>query len=640
MGFWDGQHKRKNRNTGTGSRKPGPAGPRGQRGVGFNQTASGDYDMTNKRLVNCADGTADKDAVTKKQMETYVSSKPGPKGDRGIGFNLTSGGDYDMQNKKLVNCADGTADKDAVTKKQMETYVNSKPGPAGPAGVGFTLTPGGDYDMKSKKLVNCADGTANKDAVTKQQMETYVSSKPGPKGDRGIGFNLTSGGDYDMQNKKLVNCADGTADKDAVTKKQMETYVSSKPGPKGDRGEGFNLTKDGDYDMKSKKLVNCADGTADKDAVNKKQMTEYVDSHLSHSISTNLKNDLLYVMDPDPNKSAFSLEEDILGGGFVDKNLHTSVKLTAQFILTLDAAKGYYSSRLGVNVHPIPVGEYTLVCEMLWDSKKIDKDNVTINATSSIETVSRQRINRFDNHVRAIIHFHKWNNPSPPNDLQLDIHMKNKTGESYDARLPIFIVIYGSKGYHNDIPTSVWDRAWFIEKGVLTFSEKVVVQRPTNDGNPVTKLYLEKSLRSNIPRKIWYRGALAHLNSTSVAFHVNGASNKVKQSANADFTVNSSDKSKIYVKNPGMYMITYTDGVKTDNTFGWLDVVLSNLNTYTLNGKMSFVINNTNNSWKTMTYCFMAYFNANTWMQIRTLNSLITLGQRADYNRLLMVKVD
>ena len=339
-----------------------------------------------------------------------------------------------------------------------------------------------------------------------------------------------------------------------------------------------------------------------------------------------------------PSKSAFSLEEDILGGGYVDKNLHNSVKLTAKFILTFDAVAGYYSSRLGVDVQPIAVGEYTVVCEMLWDSSKIDKDNVTVTATSSIETVSRQRLNRFDNHVRAIIHFHKWNNPSP-NHLMLDIHMKNKTGQSYDPRLPIYIVMYGSKGYHNDIPTSVWDKAWFIEKGVLSFSEEVVVQRPTNPGNPVTKLYLEKHLLSRIPRKIWYRGALAHNNSTMVNYYVNG-SHKVKQSDSADFTVNSGDKSKIYVKHPGMYMVTYIDGVKTDNVLGWLEVVLSSFNVFTTDGKIRFVINNTNNNWRTMSYCFMVYFNTNTWMQIKTSTSLISLGQRTDFNRLMMVKVD
>ena len=416
-------------------------------------------------------------------------------------------------------------------------------------------------------------------------------------------------------------------------------------GEKGDRGSvgsagvGFNLTSGGDYDIGNKKLVNCGDATANKDVVNKQQVEKYVNDHLSHSISTpGVKNDLAYIMNTNPSKSAFSLEEDITSGGFVDKNLHNSVKLTAKFILTLDAAKGYYSSRLGVNMHPIGVGEYTLVCEMLWDSNKIDKDNVTVTATSSIETVSRQRLNKFDNHVRAIIHFHKWNNPSPPNDLQLDIHMKNKTGQSYDLRLPIYIVIYGSKGYHNDIPTSVWDRAWFIEKGVFTFSEEVVVPKPTNPGNPVTKYYLEKSL-TRIPRKIWYRGRLVHIDSRTVNFYVNG-SQKVKQSSNADFTVNSSDKSKIYVKYLGMYMVSYTDAVKTDNISGWLEVALSYYSANTTDGKIKFYIANTSHSWKDMNFSFMVYFNANDWMQIKTSDGLIRLGLRGDYNHLMMIKMD
>ena len=456
-----------------------------------------------------------------------------------------------------------------------------------------------------------------------------------------------------MKSKKLVNCADATANKDVVNKQQMEKYVNDNKqagprGPAGARGIGFSLTSGGDYDMKSKKLVNCADATANKDVVNKQQMEKYVNDNLSHSISTpGIKNDFLYVMNPNPGKTqVFSLEEDIKWGGFVDRQgLHNSVKYTAKFILSLDAAKGYYSSRLGVNMHPIPVGEYTLVCEMLWDSNKIDTSTVTVTATSSIETVSRQRINKFDNHIRSIIHFHKWNNPSPPNDLQLDIHMKNRQGQSYDPQVPIYIVIYGSKGYHNDIPTSVWDRAWFIEKGVFTFTEPVVVPKPTKPGNPVTKYYLEKYLDGRVPRKIWYQGSLAHRSgSTSVAFYVNGStpwSKKVKQSYNLDFTVNSSDTSKIYVKNPGMYMVSYTDDIKTDSsTSGLLEVVISSYNTFTTDGKFGYYIEETYSKWRTKNYCFMAYFTGGDWMQIKTNTSLIKLCKQTNFNKLMMIKMD
>ena len=55
------------------------------------------------------------------QQPNYNQSKGKPirgiQGPPGIGFNLTSDGNYDMTNKKLSNMAKGTVSSDAVTKK-------------------------------------------------------------------------------------------------------------------------------------------------------------------------------------------------------------------------------------------------------------------------------------------------------------------------------------------------------------------------------------------------------------------------------------------------------------------------------------------------------------------------------------------
>ena len=50
----------------------------------------------------------------------------GPKGDPGIGYKLTSDSNYDIENKKLKNIQNGDADQDAMTKKQIESYVGNK----------------------------------------------------------------------------------------------------------------------------------------------------------------------------------------------------------------------------------------------------------------------------------------------------------------------------------------------------------------------------------------------------------------------------------------------------------------------------------------------------------------------------------
>ena len=45
----------------------------------------------------------------------------GIQGAQGVGFNLTSDGNYDMVGKKLTNVGDGVSPSDAVTRKQLDS---------------------------------------------------------------------------------------------------------------------------------------------------------------------------------------------------------------------------------------------------------------------------------------------------------------------------------------------------------------------------------------------------------------------------------------------------------------------------------------------------------------------------------------
>ena len=53
----------------------GPRGPQGLPGVGFHITSSGDYDIQNKKLTNVRNGDMDHDVMVKSQIEGYVSNK-------------------------------------------------------------------------------------------------------------------------------------------------------------------------------------------------------------------------------------------------------------------------------------------------------------------------------------------------------------------------------------------------------------------------------------------------------------------------------------------------------------------------------------------------------------------------------------
>ena len=199
-----------------------------------------------------------------------------------------------------------------------------------------------------------------------------------------------------------------------------------------------------------------------------------------------------------------------------------------------------------------------------------------------------------------------------------DLVFKYKQGQAYDQKLTVWVVLYGTKGYHNDIPVAVYDRWWSIENDKLNiYPVTVLKNEPTADENPTTKKYVDERTR-----KIWYRGKLAHNNKTTVAFYVNnvlGHTTNVKQSDNADFTVNSSDTTKLIINNAGMYHITYIDGLASTQASN-LKFILSNsfVNTNTNSGGLTIPLPNTSTMWKTTMNTVMLYFQANTSLQIET----------------------
>ena len=67
-------------------------------------------------------------------------------------------------------------------------------------------------------------GLFNEHSSTNTDTSPRVQGQPGPPG---IGYKLTSDGDYDIQNKKLTNVKNGDADHDVMVKSQIEGYVNN-----------------------------------------------------------------------------------------------------------------------------------------------------------------------------------------------------------------------------------------------------------------------------------------------------------------------------------------------------------------------------------------------------------------------------
>ena len=184
--------------------------------------------------------------------------------------------------------------------------------------------------------------------------------------------------------------------------------------------------------------------------------------------SADTSNAFKYVMN-DP-AGQFYDEDDIKGIKKTDKDFHKINKETYEMQLLLDS-RGYYSSRLGVNMYILPNGEYSLVYELYYPNS-IDSSTVQISAISAVETVSKVTTNVFNNHTRSIIHLHKYNNVAP-NRLMIDMVLKNKAGISYANELTIFVIVYGVSGYVNNVHTSVWDRLFEVTNNSIKFEATI-----------------------------------------------------------------------------------------------------------------------------------------------------------------------
>ena len=589
MGFSDGYHQITHKQKGEGKEGPeGPPGPKGQKGdVG----PKGD---------------------TGPQGPKGDTGSQGPKGDTG---SQGPKGDVGLQGQKGDTGSQGPKGDVGLQGPKGDTGSQGPKGDIGPKGDTGSQGPKGDKGDQGPRGPAGPRGLA-------VNLSNYLDKTKGGSIQKALNF--TGAGRFDRQitgisdqpangtsvinlnklNTELNKKVDTTTFNTSIVKKSDSNAVILRNGSQSMTGN-LNL---GNY-----KAINSAAPTSGSDLCNKTYVDTHVNNQLSHSVSTKLKNDLDYMMDD----SQFSDEDDIVGKTMTTKDFHEFNKKVKPFELSLDSSKGYYSSRFGVNMYSAAKSEYTVVCEVWWESSKIDYTKTKVTAASSVESIRTQRSNRFSNHIRTLVHLTKWSSATP-NYLMWDLIFKFKQGETYDQKLDVWVVLYGTKGYHNDIPVEVYDRWWSIENDKLNiYPETVLSNEPTTDKNPTTKKYVDTRTK-----KIWYRGNLAHNNKTTVEFYENGTSQhntNVSQSDNADFTVNSSDKTKLIVNNAGLYLITYIDGLASTQASN-LKFTLGNefVATNTNSGGLTLPLENTSTMWKTTMNTVMLYFQANTSLKIET----------------------
>ena len=140
-------------------------------------------------------------------------------------------------------------------------WRGGKDGKDGLPGVGFKLTPAGNFDLQRKRLTNVAEGTTNSDAVTKHQVDTLkiqlkadslqVDGSSHMTGDLDLrGNKLILPGEINM-NRKLITNLDTDEDNDlsAVNMITLKKFHPDAPAPTHevtkdiDLKELFNVVK-------------------------------------------------------------------------------------------------------------------------------------------------------------------------------------------------------------------------------------------------------------------------------------------------------------------------------------------------------------------------------------------------------------
>ena len=85
--------------------------------------------------------------------QSYKSANKYVQGSPGVGFKLTDTGDYDIQNKKLVNVDEGENNQDVVNKHQLDVGLQTKPNKTDVLLLDGTSHMVGDFDLRGNKII-------------------------------------------------------------------------------------------------------------------------------------------------------------------------------------------------------------------------------------------------------------------------------------------------------------------------------------------------------------------------------------------------------------------------------------------------------------------------------------------------------
>ena len=372
-------------NTNNISTVKGPKGDDGQPGVGFLLTSSGDYDIDGKILFNARTN------VDANEDDAYDTIKKDYQSVPNKGYLINhflkrnkSGVFYDLRGFSIQNSEEFDPNswnsKTLITKGYADMKDNLKADKA-------DLDNKADLISQDEQSFNAPISVPNYDQnttksshiVNKKHLEsTYLNKLDGDVLQNSLSFNM-----FLPDSKRQIYNIGTPLSSHSVTNK---IYVDSLLHFKSDINKtmllnGTQIMKS-DMNLGGHRITNLQDPNTDSDGCNKR----YVDKHITNNIqSSNDNNAFKYIMQDPSGQISEENDVKLYGTQEYQPSPHQINKTVVNMQLILDSEKRFFSLRIGLNLYPLSNSNYTLCFELLWPSA--DVETVWMNAISSIETV-------------------------------------------------------------------------------------------------------------------------------------------------------------------------------------------------------------------------------------------------------------
>ena len=337
--------------------------------------------------------------------------------------------DINMNNNFLQNVATPTTSHQGANKGYCDyNFLNKQKG-------GVLM---GSLSMNQNDLFEIPAPKYGSSAVNKN----YVDAKS-------VGLPLSGGtlsGDLDMDENKIINLPTPTLEKDAANKSYVDSQI----------GSGLPLsggTLSGDLDMDENKIVQLKEPTAELDGANKhyvdcknnETINIFEDKLLSaHLTSNKIANVFKYLLDPDE----LSSERDIIVNGLVDfdQSPHTNKKAYDIDLVYISGIRRY-NSKIGVNLYPLPIGDYSLVMEYYFP-ENID---ITLVAQATKVQIVKQTRESFPNYKKIIVQFTKFS-ILLSDYMYFFIHGGGTTSSNPEG----YLIFYGVNSLTDDVSPQIY----------------------------------------------------------------------------------------------------------------------------------------------------------------------------------------